>query len=250
MSTPPAAGFASDAEQTSRAAFHEHYRESPIPAGEQLDNLGLFVNRQSLSRILFLNELYGYIVDVPGVLMELGVHWGQSLALLTNLRGIYEPYNYPRKIIGFDTFEGFPSIHELDGGSPIASVGAYAVTRGYERYLEAILDYHERESPIAHMRKYELVKGDVTSTLPQYLERTPQTIIALAYFDLDLYEPTRDCLTVIAPHLTKGSVLAFDELNHPDFPGETAAVREVLGLDRYRLRRSRFSPFASYLIVD
>ena len=180
--------------------------------------------------------------------MEFGVRWGHTLAVLTNLRGIYEPFNYPRKIIGFDTFAGFPSVHELDGTTP--SVGGYGVTEGYETYLDTVLDYHEHENPISHLRKYELVKGDVTVTVPEYLERNPQTIIGFAYFDLDLYEPTRDCLTAIKPHLTKGSVLGFDELNHPDFPGETAALREVFGLDRYQLRQSRFHPFGSYLIVD
>lgn len=39
------------------------------------------------------------------------------------------------------------------------------------------------------------------------------------------------------PHLTRGSVLGFDELNCGEFPGETVAVREVLGLDRVALRR-------------
>ena len=39
--------------------------------------------------------------------MEFGVRWGQNLITLNNLRGIYEPFNHSRKIIGFDTFEGF-----------------------------------------------------------------------------------------------------------------------------------------------
>ena len=113
-----------------------------------------------------------------------------------------------------------------------------------------MLEYHEQESPLAHLRKFELVKGDVTVTLPEYLERHPETIVALAYLDLDLYEPTRDCLRALAPHLTKGSVIGFDELNHPEFPGETVAVREVLGLDRYRIKRSPQVPFASYLVFE
>lgn len=40
------------------------------------------------------------------------------------------------------------------------------------------------------------------------------TVIAAAYLDLDPYEPGRDALQVILPHLTRGSVLAFDELGH------------------------------------
>ena len=82
------------------------------------------------------------------------------------------------------------------------------------------------------------------------MEKHPETIIALAYFDFDLYTPTRDCLKAILPHLTKGSVLAFDELNMPEFPGETLAVKEVLGLSRYAIRRDPSNPLASWMVVE
>ena len=233
-----------------RARFYERYHESPIPADEQLRNLGLFLNPQSLARILLMHELYSQILTVPGVILELGVRWGQNLALFSNLRGIYEPFNLQRRVIGFDTFAGFPTVHEQDGADASITVGGYAVTRDYEQYLETVLEHHERESPLPQVRKFELVKGDARLTVPDYLQRHPETIVALAYFDLDLYEPTRDCLAAIRPHLAKGSVIAFDELGHPAYPGETTAVREVLGMQSYTLRRSRFNPFTSYLIVE
>ncbi len=56
--------------------------------------------------------------------MEFGVKWGQNLALFQSFRGMYEPYNHNRKIIGFDTFEGFPSVDKKDGGSKIIKAGA------------------------------------------------------------------------------------------------------------------------------
>jgi 3-O-methyltransferase len=37
----------------------------------------------------------------------------------------------------------------------------------------------------------------------------------MALFGLDLYEPTRDVLQAIRPHLVKGGIVAFDELGHP-----------------------------------
>ena len=39
--------------------------------------------------------------------------------------GLYEPFNYTRRIVGFDTFEGFPSVDPKDGSAEVASVGAY-----------------------------------------------------------------------------------------------------------------------------
>jgi hypothetical protein len=113
-----------------------------------------------------------------------------------------------------------------------------------------VLAYHETESPLPHIRKFELIKGDATATLEEYLRNHPETIIALAYFDFDLYEPTKKCLQLIRGHLTKGSVVGFDELNWPPFPGETLAVKEVLGLDRISIRRTPHNPNPSYIIVE
>ncbi len=128
--------------------------------------------------------------------------------------------------------------------------GDYSVTADYEPHLEAVLGYHESESPVAHKKKYELIKGDATRTLGEHMERQPETIVALAYFDLDICEPTRACLDLLLPQLTRGSVLAFDELNCPKFPGETLAMMEVLCLDKYAIRRSPLNPLISYMIVD
>ncbi|HBV96588.1 MAG: crotonobetainyl-CoA:carnitine CoA-transferase [Peptococcaceae bacterium BICA1-7] len=231
-----------------RTSFMEIYRNNPVPEGEILSNLGLFINRQALSRILFMHELYKKIIDVHGVVIEFGVRWGQNLALFQSFRGIYEPFNYNRKIIGFDTFSGFPQVDEKDGER--LSVGDYSVTDGYENYLEKILDYHESESPISHKKKYELVKGDATKTITSYLDEHPETIVSLAYFDFDIYLPTKKCLEAVLDRVTKGSVLAFDELNCQEFPGETLAVKEVLGLSKYGIKRSTLSPLCSYIVIE
>lgn len=233
-----------------REQFLKYFKECPIPDNEVLSNLSLFINRQNLSQMLFINELYEHIIGVHGVIMEFGVRWGRNLALYESLRGIYEPFNHNRKIIGFDTFEGFPSVDKKDGDADIITVGAYGVTNNYQEYLAGILDYHEQESPISHIKKYELVKGDAVNSIQRYLASRPETIISLAYFDFDIYEPTMACLTAIKSHLTKGSVIGFDELNSRDYPGETVALKEALGLDRYRIRHSRFSPTQSYIIIE
>jgi hypothetical protein len=188
------------------------------------------------------------VIPVHGIIMEFGVRWGQNLALFSALRGMHEPFNYNRRIVGFDTFGGFPSISSQDG--PLVTPGDYSVCPGWIENLHSILDFHNANAPIPHKRKHELVVGDATVTLPQYLSNHPETIVALAYFDFDIYQPTKECLAAIQPHLTKGSVLAFDELNTPEFPGETIAVREVLGLSRYAIRRDPSSPLTSYLVVE
>jgi hypothetical protein len=147
----------SERERELRRDFFELFKRTPIPDDELLAQLGLYLNRQTLSRILFMHELYTQIVRVPGIVVELGVRWGQNLALFSSFRGMEEPFNHTRRIVGFDTFSGFPETSAQDGEAPIASAGAYAVPEGYEDYLHDVLAYHEQESPLAHLRKFELV---------------------------------------------------------------------------------------------
>lgn len=98
--------------------------------------------------------------------------------------------------------------------------------------------------------KHEIVKGDVLKTLPKYLEDHPETIIALAYFDLDLYEPTKKCLELIQPHLLKNSIIGFDELNFEGYPGETVALKEYRLLSDCRIHRNPLSINQSFLTFE
>lgn len=204
----------------------------------------VFMKRQVLSRILYQDQLYRRILDVPGVICEFGVHWGAGMAAMTNLRGIYEPYNHSRRLIGFDTFSGFTGVDSQDGG--FSSDGDYATSGGYEDELATILSLHESFSPIGQIQKFELVKGDVSVTFPSWLEHNPHAIVAMAVFDMDIYKPTRDALEMVLPRLVKGSMLVFDELNCPHFPGETQAVLEVLGLNNLRLQRFPHQPYCAF----
>ena len=252
LHTPSVLSSSTEKEKSTRERFMKLFanNDGNIPDAERLNNLGLYISRQNLSRILYMHELYLKIINVHGIIMEFGVRWGQNLALFENFRGIYEPYNYNRKIIGFDTFEGFASLDPKDGDGEIMRAGAYGVTPGYEQILSEILDYHESESPIPHVKKYELVKGDAVVTAREYFENNPHTIVAFAYFDFDIYKPTYECLKLISQHVTKGSVIAFDELNCKEFPGETLAVKEIFGLSKYAIKRASYNSLTSYLIIE
>jgi hypothetical protein len=240
--------FGPSGEQDRRRQFIRMMRECPIPDSELLLNMGLFLTPQTLSRVLFMDFLYQKILETQGVIMEFGCRWGQNSSLFTAMRGIYEPFARLRKVIAFDTFAGFPSVNAKDGEQ--MQSGAYATTEGYETYLDGVLSYQEQESPLEHVKKYEICKGDVTKTLPAYLDRNPETIVALAYFDLDIYEPTLACLNLIRNRITKGTVLGFDELNDHSTPGETVALKEALGLDRFAVKRYRYNARTSYLVVE
>lgn len=233
-----------------RQNLYRLFAQRPMPDEELLVNLGLYIRSGALAKILFLNELYERIIHIPGVICEFGVWWGQSLTLFENLRAVYEPYNHMRRVIGFDTFTGYPGVGVHDKKSETIAEGVYAVGEGYEHYLAELIDYHEQENVMAHIKKHALVKGDATVTVPAYLQEHPETIVALAFFDMALYEPTKVCLEAIIPRLVKGSIVAFDEFGHPDYPGETRAALETLGLRSHKLYRSRFLPDRCFFVVE
>ena len=206
----------------------------------------LSLRRQSVSRILYYDELYKQIIGVPGVICEFGVQWGKTLAQLIAFRGIYEPYNHSRKIYGFETFEGFPATEEADG--ILSAIGDYTVNPDHFVLLEEILTIHESYSPLAHIKKFELIKGDVSSTAKLWVKQNQQVIVSMAIFDMDLYRPTRDALEAILPRLTRGSLLVFDELNSELFPGETQALNEILGVNNLSLRRNPNQPNCAWAV--
>lgn len=211
------------------ANLAELYRASPVPHDEMIDNFALYATPAAMRRFIHFDRLYQKILDLPGLIMVFGVRWGRDLSTLHGLQQIYEPMNYVRRVLGFDTFAGFPAVTGRDGATAVTRAGAYGVTADYEQHLAAVLAAKLRLGTFDHIERLEILKGDAVEQLQRYLAAHPETIVSLAYFDLDLYEPTKACAELLLPCLVPGAVIAFDEFNHSVFPGETAAAKEVFG---------------------
>ena len=230
--------------------FVRHFKNTPLPDDELMPNLGLFLTSKNLSRILFFYEIYKKIIQTHGIIVEFGVRWGQTLSIMSALRGIFEPFNRHRKIVGFDTFKGFKGMGKEDGDICQCKDGSFSVTPKYEKYLGEILSMQEKLNPMSHLKRYDLVKGDAVKTVPAYLKKHPETIISLAIFDFDIYTPTKAALKSIKPHLCKGSILVFDELCDDIFPGETIALREVFGLNNVKIQRYPMTSRLSFFEIE
>ena len=205
------------------------------------------LTRPTLARLLNLNFLYDKMMPCSGSICEFGVHYGASLATLINLRSIKEPNNYSRHVYGFDTFEGFKGVTE---GKDAESIdGDFNVAQDYEKILNEILTVQESLSPNNHIKKFSLIKGDASETINDWLKENPHSIISMAIFDMDIYKPTRDVLHAIKDRFSKGSIIVFDELNCPHFPGETEALIEVFGMNTIEVKRSPFLPYNSYVKI-
>src|SRR5436190_19899110 len=89
-----------------REALDSYFEQSPGSSIEKLENFAKYVPRQNLARFLARYELFQIIQNVQGSIVECGVLFGGGLMAFANLSAILEPYNFQRRIIGFDTFTG------------------------------------------------------------------------------------------------------------------------------------------------
>lgn len=210
--------------------FDHAYNDESIRKVDLFQNLGLFLRCSALTKLLFLNELYQYIINQPGIIMEFGVHLGQNLVTFENLRATYEPWNQNRRIVGFDTFTmgGYASRSEVDGTSAEITGSGYKLSESYVPFLGELTQYHENDHVLSHIKKVSVEVGDVVKTLPAFFEKNKGDVVALAYFDLATYQPTKECLKAILPHLLPGSVLLMDELNFKEYPGASIAFKEFV----------------------
>src|SRR5438477_13070440 len=97
---------------TYRQALETFFKESAGSNTEKLENFPKYVPRQNLARFLARYEIFKQIKDVQGSIVECGVLFGGGLMSFAQLSAILEPYNFQRRIVGFDTFEGFPEFSE------------------------------------------------------------------------------------------------------------------------------------------
>lgn len=239
----------SENQYSTRKQLLDLYKNTPIPNESILDNLELYMRPQRISEILTLEKLYSKILNTHGVVMEFGVRWGRHLSVFSALRATYEPYNFYRKILGFDTFTGFLDPSAKDGNADRVFKGSMTVSEEYKKHLDEVLALHEAEAPLSHIKRSFTFKGDAPKELEKYLKDNPETIIALAYFDMDVYEPTKECLNIIKPYLSKGSIIAFDELMHPEFPGEAIALKEVFDISQHKIERFATSPYPAFITI-
>lgn len=246
------------AQNVGKEKLLELFSKSPLPREHLLVNLGLYMRSSLLAKTLFLNELYQKILPIPGVIIEFGIWWGQNMVLFENLRAIYEPFNQTRKIIGFDTFSGYKNFSEKDVqnieydfnfGEAVVE-GGYSVSEGYQEYLDSLLEAQQNCNILGHIKKHLLVSGDVTQTVPDFFNKNESTVVALAYFDLALYKPTKTCLEAIKAHLIPGSVVLLDEFNFPEAPGETVAFFEAFHDVKYKIEKSSILPDKTLVIIS
>jgi len=194
-----------------------------------------------MGNILSHYELYKKILNVPGEIVELGVFKGSSFIQFGTFRELLENEN-ARKIIGFDAFGKFPG-GVLEGDNQFIKEWNEETNGDFlsKKELENILDSKG-------INNYELIKGDILTTVDEYLQENPYVRIALLHIDCDIYEPSKKGLESLFDKVVRGGVIVFDDYGVVE--GETIAVDEFLeSHPEYSLKRYTFSHMKPSYIV-
>jgi hypothetical protein len=229
----------------------EQFERSALPVAARLDTFPRYVTWPWLARFLNLYELYKLIRPVKGAIVEGGVFWGFSFMSFIRLRAMFEPRRDDRIVYGFDSFEGFPGTAEQDrmeSGDRPPDGHLNAGRRAMEE-IEAVMNLDPLALKPDSPWRDRLIAGDATETMPRFLADNQHLIVSLLFLDFDIYEPTKVALETFVPRMPRGAIIAFDELNSPDWPGETLAADHGVGLSRLKLRRLEPYIGISYAVI-
>jgi hypothetical protein len=252
MSQPstPAEGFLRNtAEQEAVALYARLFEQSPDSVPMRLAHVTKYMRRQDLTRLLTRYEIFKRVLPVKGSIIECGVFRGSGLMAWANFSAVLEPFNLTRRIYGFDSFEGFPSVGPKDSSATRPAQKGELRSECYDELTQLIRAY-DLNRALGHIPKVELVRGDATETIPAFVASHPHLVVSLLFLDFDLYEPTKAALEHFLPRMPRGAVVAFDELDNPSWPGETLAVCDGPGLGRLRLERLDFDPYVAFAVLD
>lgn len=177
-----------------------------ITHGNAYDNPFLYVRTGLLAKFLVYSEIYEKILNVPGNILEIGCWYGQSSIIFENLRAIYEPFNFSRRIVSFDTFTGYNETSGLNITKE--EVDKYKVGNNWLECLEDLQNAHKiinRSHTV-----FNNVSGDISITIPNYLESFEEPI-SLVYFDIATYDTLKIAFELLSPRITAGGLFVLDD---------------------------------------
>ena len=215
---------------------------------DKINSFTKFTGRQNIAKLIAQYELVHKTKNILGDIVEGGVFHGSGLMGWANLSVSLEPYNYQCKIIGFDTFQGSTGVSSKDQTlDRIRRREKEYNANNYQDILETIKIF-DMDRPLNHMKKIEIVKGDISKTIPAYLKKNKQQVVRILHLGMNLYLPTFNSLKYFLPRMTKGSIVAIDGLNHAT-PGCLEALKENIDLSKINLKTFDYYPNFTYFTI-
>jgi hypothetical protein len=243
-------GFRTEAEKEEAKKNKSCFDRNPEIWEKKMENFPKYVRRQNLTRLLALYEIFKRILNVKGSIVEGGVFQGFGIMAWAKFSAILEPVNLTRRIYGFDTFEGFPSLSAKDKSLFSEHIQEKELLANSHDELLELIAAHDSTRFLGHIPKVKLIRGDATETIPKFIADHPHLLVSLLFLDFDLFEPTRIAIENFVPHMPSGAVIAFDELDNPLWPGETQAMLEAFKGRMPRIERLEFDPYIGFAVLE
>lgn len=196
---------------------------------------------ERIGKLLAHYELYKKVTTLPGEIVECGIFKGNSFFRFSHFRGLVENVN-SRKIIGFDVFGDFPKSELEDEKKYVDNFINLAGSKSIDQDSLKLILRHK------NIENYELIKGDINQTVPEYCLQNPSLKIALLHIDVDLYEPTKVILEYMYNSVVRGGLIVFDD--YGTFPGETRAIDEFFKNKKETIHKLSISYTPSYCIKN
>jgi hypothetical protein len=187
-------------------------------------------DKKRILKLLDHYEIYKKILNVKGDIIECGVFKGASLIRFLTFRDLIEK-KHKRKVIGFDAFGKFPHPKKYYKNNKADKVFAkrHDNNIGLGINIKLLKKYLKKKK----LTNYDLVKGDVLKTLPNYLSKNKKLKISLLHLDLDVYEPTRFALDTLYKNISKNGIILLDDYTH--IKGATLAVDEFIKKNKLKV---------------
>lgn len=183
-----------------------------------VDQFGLYAGVNTIGTKLAVYEIMKKVIDVPGNIAEFGSWKGGNLLFMAKVLQLLQP-NTIKRLYAFEGFEGLQVFDEKDGLNPDEWSGEY---QGDEAVLRKAIDLYQMNEWV------HIVKGDAMETIDAIEKEHPYMMLSMAYIDFDLYKPCKRALEWVAPRLSTGGAIVFDEALSPLWPGEGLAMLEFL----------------------
>lgn len=241
--------FQTEVERTVGPEIARLFESSADSTEVRLANFPRYARRAHITRFIALYELFKLVLPVKGSVVECGVFRGFSLMTWAKLGAVLEPNNLTRRVYGFDSFSGFTDVSQKDSPET-TGVRTGDLASAVESELRELIVQFDRDRFLGHIPKLSLITGDLLETLPKFLAENPHLVVSLLFLDADLYEPTKLALELLLPRMPKGSIVAFDELDNPLWPGECQAVLDTVGINKLRLERLDFDPYIGFARIE
>ena len=157
--TAVAGGQRTPAERLEAGLNRECFERNPASWEDKIANFPKYVRRQNLTRFLALYELFKLVLPVKGSVIECGVHDGFGVMTWARLSGILEPVNLMRRVYGFDTFQGFPSLSDRDRTAGSSHVQAGDLFANSHDEILRLCEINDSTRLLGHVPKVELIRG-------------------------------------------------------------------------------------------